>query len=104
MLAAATRSAGLAELLDAVLSIEDVGIYKPHPSVYRLAVDRLGVRAEELLFVSSNGWDAWGAKAFGLAVAWCNRSGQPPERLGHPPDHVIRSLAELPAIAGIAAG
>ncbi len=101
MLAAATRSAGLAGLLDAILSVEEVRVYKPHPSVYQLAVDRLGVRPEELLFVSANGWDAWGAKAFGLTVAWCNRTGQPPERLGPAPDFTVRSLAELPALAGV---
>ncbi|BDG02761.1 haloacid dehalogenase type II [Anaeromyxobacter oryzae] len=101
MLAAATRSAGLTGLLDAILSVEEVGVYKPHPSVYRLAVDRLGLAPEEILFVSSNGWDAWGAKASGLTVAWCNRSGQPPERLRPAPDFTIRSLAELPAIAGV---
>ena len=98
MLASAARSAGLADLLEAILSVEEVGIYKPHPSVYRLAVDRLGVRAGEILFVSSNGWDAAGASAFGFQVAWCNRTGQPRERLPGPPDAVIRTLSELPAL------
>jgi len=98
MLGAATRSAGLEPLLDAVLSVEEVGIYKPHPSVYQLAVDRLGVAPGEILFVSSNGWDAHGAKAFGLRVAWCNRLGQPKERLPGQPDAEVRSLAELPAL------
>jgi 2-haloacid dehalogenase len=96
MLASAARAGGLDGLLEALLSVESVGVYKPHPSVYRLAVERLGVPAEELLFVSSNGWDAWGAKASGLRVAWCNRTGQPRERLGTEPDLEIRTLAELP--------
>ncbi|ABC83577.1 haloacid dehalogenase type II [Anaeromyxobacter dehalogenans] len=101
MLASAAESAGLAGLLEQVLSVEDVGVYKPHPAVYRLAVDRLGVPAPEILFVSSNGWDAFGAKAFGLQVAWCNRAGQPAERLPAAPDAEIRSLAELPPLLGL---
>jgi 2-haloacid dehalogenase len=100
MLATAASSAGLADLLEMVLSVEDVGVYKPHPRVYTLAVDRLGLAAHEILFVSSNGWDAAGAKAFGLTVAWCNRAGQPTERLGLAPDAEIGSLDELPALVG----
>ncbi|HET9553289.1 MAG TPA: haloacid dehalogenase type II [Anaeromyxobacteraceae bacterium] len=100
MLASAARSARLDGLLDEILSVEEVGVYKPHPSVYRLACDRLGVWPAEVIFVSANGWDAWGAKAFGLRVAWCNRAGQPRERLGEPPDVEVRSLAELPELVG----
>jgi 2-haloacid dehalogenase len=102
MLAAVVASAGLEDLLDAVLSIEEVGAYKPDPRVYRLAVDRLGVPAGEIVFLSSNGWDAWAASAFGMRVVWCNRSGQPPENLPGTPDREIRSLAELPALLGVA--
>jgi len=83
-----------------VLSVEEVGVYKPHPKVYQLACDRLGLAADAILFVSSNGWDAWAASAFGMRAVWCNRSGQPPERLPGAPDHEIRSLAELPALVG----
>ncbi len=101
MLAAAVRSAGLDDLLAETLSVETVGIYKPHPSVYKLAVDRLGVWPVEMGFVSANGWDAWGAKAAGLRVAWCNRSGLPRERLGEPPDVELTTLAELPAALGL---
>jgi 2-haloacid dehalogenase len=100
MLAAAAEAAGLAPLLDAVLSVESVGVYKPSPSVYKLALDQLRLWPNEILFVSANGWDACGAKAFGLRVAWCNRAGQPAERILEPPDHVVRSLAELPALVG----
>ena len=100
MLGAAARNAKLTELLEMVLSVEDVGTYKPHPSVYRLAVERLGLWPGEVLFVSANGWDAVGAKAFGLRVAWCNRSRQPAERLPAAPDVEIHSLAELPALVG----
>jgi len=100
MLAAAVRHAGLDGLLDEVLSVEEVGVFKPDAAVYRLACDRLGLWPGELLFVSSNGWDVHGAKVAGLRVAWCNRSGQPRERLPEAPDAVVGSLEELPALAG----
>jgi len=101
MLAAAVEHAGLAALFDHVLSVEEVGVYKPHPRVYQLAVDRLAVPARQIVFVSSNGWDAWAASAFGMRTVWCNRSGQPRERLPGVPEREIRSLAELPALLGI---
>lgn len=100
MLAAAAESAGLARLLDTIISVEEVGVYKPSPPVYRLAPDRLGLWPAEIVFVSSNGWDACGAKASGLRVAWCNRAGQPRERIPDPPDVEIRSLSELPVLVG----
>jgi 2-haloacid dehalogenase len=96
MLEAAVRAAGLAPVLDAVLSVEDVGVFKPDPRVYQLAVDRLGVSAKAICFQSSNGWDAYAASAFGMRVVWCNRYGQRPERLPGRPDAEVRSLAELP--------
>jgi 2-haloacid dehalogenase len=98
MLEAAARNAGLTELLEMIISVEEVANYKPHPSVYRRAVERLALWPGEVLFISANGWDAYGAKAFGLRVAWCNRAGQPAERLPAKPDAEIRSLAELPAL------
>jgi len=98
MLAAAVDHAGLAALFEHVLSVEEVGVYKPHPSVYQLACDRLGVPAEAIIFVSSNGWDAWAASAFGMRAVWCNRQGVTRERLPGAPDHEIRSLAELPTL------
>jgi 2-haloacid dehalogenase len=100
MLSAAVESAGLAELLDAVLSVEDVKIFKPHPSVYQIAVDRLGLRPDEICFVSSNGWDAFSAKAFGFRVVWCNRFGQAPERIPALPDTEVNELTALPEIVG----
>lgn len=100
MLAEAASHAGLSPLLDHVLSVEEVRIYKPHHSVYQLAATRLGLWPAEILFVSSNGWDAYAAKAFGFRVAWCNRSGQPPERIPEPPDVEVRSLDEVPALLG----
>lgn len=98
MLAAAAESAGLAPLLDAVLSVEQVGVYKPSPAVYALATGALGLAPAEIAFVSANGWDACAAKAFGLRVAWCNRDGQPPEGIPDVPDVEIRSLGELPEL------
>jgi len=100
MLDAAVKAAGLASLLDAVLSVEEVGVYKPHPKVYQLAVDRLGIPVAAIAFQSSNAWDAYAASAFGMQVVWCNRYGQRPERLPGAPDRMVRSLAELPALIG----
>lgn len=101
MLAAAVGHAGLAALFDRVLSVEEVGVYKPHPEVYRLACERLGAAAEEIAFASSNGWDAWAASAFGMRAVWCNRARQPHERLPGAPQHEIRSLGELPGLLGV---
>ena len=98
MLDAAVNKAGIGDLLDAVLSVELVGVYKPHPKVYQLAVDRLAIPADAISFQSSNAWDAHAASAFGMRVVWCNRYGQRPERLPGKPDREIASLAELPAI------
>jgi 2-haloacid dehalogenase len=98
MLDAAVRGSGLGTLVDAVLSVESVGVYKPHPKVYQLAVDRLGIPAAAMAFQSSNAWDAYAASAFGMQVVWCNRYGQRPERLPGKPDRMVRSLAELPAL------
>jgi len=75
-----------------------VGIFKPDPTVYQLAVDRLGVTAEKIVFMSSNAWDAVGATAFGLRVAWINRFAQRPERLPFQPDIEIKTLDELPGL------
>jgi 2-haloacid dehalogenase len=98
MLASAAQHAGIAEMLDAVLSVEEVHVYKPHPSVYELACTRLQVPPSAVCFLSSNGWDAYSAKAFGFHVLWCNRFGQVPERIPQPPDAQISTLEELPAI------
>jgi 2-haloacid dehalogenase len=95
MLDAALANARIAAQFDAVLSVEDAGIYKPHPRVYELAPRRLGLPRERICFVSSNGWDAWSAKAFGFRVLWCNRTGQAAERLPAEPDGQIADLAEL---------
>ena len=98
MLAAAAASAGIGEVFDAILSVEEVKVYKPHPSVYGLACERLSVAAAGVCFVSSNGWDAYSAKAFGFHTLWCNRFGQAPERIPETPDAQITTLAEVPDI------
>ena len=100
MLAAAAANSGIAELLDAILSVEAVGVFKPHPSVYKLRLDRLGLSTGEMWFLSSNGWDAHAAKANGFRVLWCNRFGQAPERIPERPDGEISTLAALPEIVG----
>ncbi len=98
MLAAALSSAGLARSFAAVLSVDDVRVFKPDPRVYQLAVDALAASPADLLFVSSNGWDAAGAGAFGLPVCWVNRTGAPVERLGFAPDAVLPDLSALPQL------
>lgn len=101
MLAAAVSSAGLDGLFDAVLSVEEVGVFKPHPSVYRLGEERLNLPAVEMSFQSANSWDAVAASAFGYQVAWVNRFGQPREQLPWQPQAEIASLSELPGLLGL---
>jgi 2-haloacid dehalogenase len=96
MLQAAVAAAGLAAQFDQVLSVEAVGVFKPHPSVYQLAVDRLGVAAARICFVSSNGWDIAGAAHFGFRAVWINRAREPRERLPAGPEIELGDLAELP--------
>ena len=98
MLDAAVASASLGRRLEAVLSVDDVRVYKPHPDVYQLACDRLGVRREEVCFMSSNAWDAAGAATFGFRVVWVNRFGQARERLPDAPDLEVETLDPLPAL------
>ena len=88
------RNSGLR--FDAVLSVDELKVYKPAPQVYELAVRRLNVPKERIGFVSSNCWDALGAKSYGFRVFWINRTGAPVDRLGFTPDAQLKSLAELP--------
>ncbi|MFQ5939219.1 MAG: haloacid dehalogenase type II [Alphaproteobacteria bacterium] len=101
MLDAAVKSAKIGSLLDAVLSVEEVGVFKPHPSAYQLAVDSLGVKAERICFLSSNAFDVAGAAAFGFRVAWVNRFRQRPERLPGTPEVELTSLAGLLEALGL---
>jgi len=99
MLDAAVKAARLEPLLDAVLSVEEVGVYKPHPKVYQLAVDRLAIPASAISYQTSNAWDAYAASAFGMQVVWCNRYGQRRERCRDP--LIERFLPwQLPALVG----
>jgi 2-haloacid dehalogenase len=101
MLAGAVNGHNLRGVLDLVLSVDEVQIFKPHPSVYKLAIDKLGQPAEKILFVSANGWDAHGARHVGLRVAWLNRGGLTRETIPSPPDFEIRSLSDLPPLLGL---
>jgi 2-haloacid dehalogenase len=103
MLDAAVRHTGIGGDLDAVLSVEAVGVYKPHPSVYELPGQQFGVSLPEISFQSSNAWDAVAAATFGMRVVWCNRYGQQPERLTAQPDVEIKTLSALPEILGLQA-
>ncbi len=93
MLEPLVKRSGLS--FDAVLSVDEAKIFKPAPEVYELAVRRLGVEKEEVGFVSSNCWDALGAKSFGFTVFWINRSDIPLDRLGFSPDKTLKTLSDL---------
>ena len=99
MLAGAVDSAGVGEFLDDVLSVEDVGVFKPHASVYQMVPDRFDCGADEVLFVSSNGWDAAAAAGFGFRCVWGNRAGEPMDRLPWTPDKVLSDLTTIPELA-----
>ena len=101
MIDAAVASAGIGDLLDAVLTVDPLGIYKPDPSVYQLTPDRFGVPVERIAFMSSNAWDAAAAADFGMTVVWVNRFGQPPERLPGTPVAELTSLEGLPELLGV---
>jgi len=99
MLAGAVQSAGIGDLLDDVLSVQSVSIFKPARIVYDLVGARFGCRPEQVLFVSSNGWDAAAAAAYGFRTAWVNRMSEPVDRLPARPDHLLSDLTGIPAIA-----
>jgi 2-haloacid dehalogenase len=100
MLGRMVAHAGIADLFDAVLSVEAVGVFKPDAKVYQSAVDHFGLRAAQICFLSSNAWDAYAASAFGMRVVWCNRYGLRDERLPGAPDARIRTLEELAPLLG----
>jgi 2-haloacid dehalogenase len=99
MLAPLVDASGIGAELDDVLSVDDAGIFKPSPEVYRLATTRLALPPERVGFVSSNGWDAAGAKVFGFTTFWINRDGLPVERHAPAPDFVVGALADIVALA-----
>lgn len=98
MLTTATQAAGLTDHLEALLSVEEVGTFKPSPVVYQMACDHFDAAPEEILFFSSNGWDIAGARHFGYQTIWVNRAGQAPEQLGDGPHHIVSNLAEATVI------
>ncbi len=102
MLEAAVKNSQLFSLLDAIISVEQVGVFKPHPKVYQLAEDEFQVLKREIVFLSSNAWDVAGAKAYGLKVVWVNRFQQRPEQLPYQADAEISTLKELPGLLGVA--
>ena len=99
MLTGAVDFAGISENLDAVLSVEDVGIFKPARQVYDMVGDRFGTPPGEVLFVSSNGWDAAAASAYGFRTVWVNRAGDPMDRLPAEPERVLADLTAIPDLA-----
>lgn len=101
MLADAVANCGLEHLLDAVVSVEDAGIYKPDERVYQLACTALKLERDCISFQSANAWDAAGAMLFGFRVAWINRLGVPAEYAFAPPHHVLADLSGLPALLGL---
>lgn len=98
MLQVAVQSAGLAPWLDPVLSVHETRRYKTDPAAYALGPAALGLPAREILFVSSNAWDALGATWYGYTTLWVNRQGQPREQLGPPPHHEASSLRGVLAL------
>ena len=100
-LSGAIESAGLGDHLDVALSVESVGIFKPDSRVYDLVGEHFGCSADEVLFVSSNGWDAAAATGYGFQTAWVNRAGEPVDRLPWRPAHQLRDLTGIPALAGL---
>ena len=98
MLGAAVASAGIAPQLDAVLSVEAVGVFKPHARVYDLVGTHFGCAADQVLFVSANGWDAAGAAGYGFRTIWVNRAGAPQDRLYAQPHHTLPDLAPVPEL------
>ncbi|MFP4328365.1 MAG: haloacid dehalogenase type II [Paracoccaceae bacterium] len=100
MLSVAVDSAGIGGHLDAVLSVEEVGVFKPARAVYDLVGRHLGAAPGEVLFVSSNGWDAAAAAGYGFETVWANRGGEPVERLPWRPAHIRPDLTDIPDLAG----
>ena len=99
MLDGAVQAAGLDDVLDVSLSVQSLGVFKPDRRVYGLVGEYFGCPAREVLFVSSNCWDACAASGYGFTVAWANRAGEPMDRLPWRPHHVVSDLTSIPEIA-----
>lgn len=99
MLDGAVTSAAIGDVLDDVLSVEDVGIFKPASQVYDMVGARFGCAPTDVLFVSSNGWDAAGAAQYGFQTVWVNRAGDPVDRLPARPAHILNDLTSIPDLA-----
>lgn len=99
MLNGAVKSAGIGAVLDDVLSVESVGVFKPHRTVYDMVGARFGCAPDEVLFVSSNGWDAAGAAGYGFNTVWVNRAGEPMDRLPWSPQTILSDLTTIPELA-----
>lgn len=95
MLNTAVSGSGMQGIFEPHLSTDRVRAYKPHPRAYRMAVDALGLRPEEIVFAAFAGWDAAGAKAFGFPTFWVNRMDVPLEELGSSPDGIGATLHDL---------
>ncbi|MFD2207099.1 haloacid dehalogenase type II [Kiloniella antarctica] len=95
MLDKALEHSGLAADIDRAISIDEIEIYKPSPSVYKLVTDQMKCTPSEILFVSANAWDVAGANSYGFRVAWINRFKRPQEILPGGPEFIIDSLSEL---------
>jgi 2-haloacid dehalogenase len=91
-------NAGIASQFDALLSVDEVKVYKPHPRTYQLVIDKFGLERNEIGFVTSNYFDVAGAKAFGFQVIWINRNSALPDELGLPPDVELNSIEQIPEI------
>lgn len=101
MLSDGVKRAGLDNVFERILSTDAIKTYKPDPRAYRMAIDALRLKKEEILFVPFAGWDAAGAKAFGYRTFWVNRLGLPAERLGVVPDGTGQSLNDLLRFVGL---
>lgn len=98
MLAAAVENAALSELLDAVLSVERLRVFKPTRAVYDMVGEQYGLAPHQVLFTSSNGWDAAAAAAYGFPTLWVNRAGEPVDRLPGQPTFISADLSDLPRL------
>ncbi len=98
MLKTAVEASDMAPILDAVLSVDAVRMYKPRREVYALVTDRFALSPREIVFVSSNRWDVMGAAAFGFRTLWVNRTGMPDEYADHPPLQVVPDLSALASL------